>query len=89
MTNQMWKGRKMGKQMTTHVSVLHPRVLGKMENVKGVELGLKQKWRHNELNFEYEVYGISKQRHIKNGPHTRPKIRETLSILGGGEASNI
>lgn len=39
------------------VSVVHPRVLRKMENVEGVELRLKRKWRGSEFIFEYEVLG--------------------------------
>ena len=51
MTNE-----KGGKAEDDHVSVSHPRVLRKVENVEGVEVSLKHKWRDSE--FEMKFCGI-------------------------------
>lgn len=66
-----------------HVSVSHLRVLRKIDNAEAVELRLKQKWK-DSLILSMKFYAISKQRHIKGSPHTDPKLRETLGIVGGG-----
>lgn len=53
MTNELWETEEDGEVENGGVSVSHPRVLRKVENVEGVELRLKHKWRDSE--FEYEV----------------------------------
>lgn len=45
MTKEMWETEEDGKMEDDHVSVSHPRVLKKVENVEGVELRLTQKRR--------------------------------------------
>ena len=84
-TNQVWEREEDGKvQDEQHVSASHSRVLCKMENVEGAGLGWSKGGEAVSFTVSVKFCEVSKQRRLKGSPHTSPKTREALGILGSG-----